>query len=196
MGESKRSSAANTVGQNLTDLNNGISSQTFQVGNRFDKFKPQFGYSDQKANIDDLFNQNTSLINTSFNNAAAKAGNNTISRLASQGITSGSILNDAVDKSTNELNSGKFDALTKLGIAKAGQTGDLMTKTNEDQFRTTQAAQGIDVQNILNTLQKYGLLSNNAGQQMANLQNYDDSTWGDIIGKIIAAGARVGAAAV
>ena len=183
MGDSSRDKAANQMGGDLNRFKGKIEQQNFGTQNRFDSYKSPFGYNQMKNNLDNVFNDQSNDIKRQFSTDTNNSVQSLSSRLASQGIKGGSIFNTAQSDINNKGNIAKSDALTRLGIAKSDANNDLMRYANDDQFRTTSAAQGIDIQNALALARKYGLLQNTMGMQMQNIGNMDDTNWGDVLGQ-------------
>ncbi len=174
------------------DLLNNISATNTTVGNRFNNYDMPFSYSDMSGVLDNLFNQQSGQLTRSAGNAVQRGQKDTASRLASQGITGGSVFNNQINKVTDATNQSFADALEQLGIGRLGQNAGLMQTANQNQFNVTHAAQGVDQQNFINMLQKYGLANSvTGGLSNARMQEDQAPSWLDDLMAGINTGANV-----
>ena len=190
-GSSDRSSAAQSVDSQLSDLYGKINGQDFQANNRFNNYTPMFGYRDMSKTLDNLYNSQAGALRASAGQDIQQSNKSLASRLASQGITGGSILNDQLESSAGNIRNSNYNALQQLGLGRQQQEAGLMNQSNQDQFRTTQAAQSVDLDNMRNLLSKYGLMNSASATRSGNLQNMDDTTWLDDVLGVVNAGAGV-----
>jgi len=137
-----------------------------QARNRFDTYKPSFNIESMRGALDKLYDTQRENIAGTFNRDTnkrmAQARKGMGSRLLSQGITGGSMMNDMISGAEEDViesgYEGLSNALASLGIGRMSQELPLMQYGNEFDFRTTQAAQNVDLQNIINQMRKMGML--------------------------------------
>lgn len=177
MGQSSRDEQAEK-------LNNELSYANFNVDNRFANYRSPYSVNDMRVSLNDVFGRERGIINDQANSDIAAMQQGTASRLASQGITSGSIYNNAISQAANNVNKNRYSALSQLGVGRLNQETGLMQYGNQDQFRNTSAAQQADFQNMGNRMNQYGM-------RMNNLQNLDSTTWLDDVLSGLNAGANL-----
>lgn len=177
MGESNRNSAAN-------QLNKELQSQNFTVNNRFDNYHNPFGYNNAMSEFEKLYKTGISDINDNSMNDLAQANQGTVARLASQGITGGSILNNAITQNTTDAGRNRVSAISRLTQNRLSQGANLMQDENNNAFRANAMAQNVDQQNMGNRMNQFGM-------RMNNLQNLDDTTWLDDLLATINTGANI-----
>lgn len=124
------------------------------VNNRFDNYQTQFDYGSMSGILDKLYNSQKNQINQNTGSNIAKNQRDTASRLASQGITGGSILNSQIDRGNSDIIGQGYNALNQLGIARQGQELGLMDRANQNNLSLAQLAQNADFQNKMNELRK------------------------------------------
>ena len=178
MGESNRDTAANQMNTTLGNLNTSVT-------NRFDKMNPEFGYDAMSKKMNEAYGYGENAINTNANEDIASSNASTAARLASQGITGGSILNDSVSGNANNINKQRFSSLQDLFGKRAQSDVGIMDTANNNIFRNTQSAQNVDFGNMSNMFQKYGL-------QMGNIGNLDSTTGLDDAFGVLNTGANIG----
>jgi len=184
-GTSDREKKADINQQSIDDLLKQIQGINPNVDNRFDKFQFPFDYNAEKKNLDELHNLGLSDINRISENAISDNSKNTAGRLASQGITGGSILDDSIKKGQKDIFKGKFNAIRDLQKNTEAQDIGLMNQENRNQFNLTGAAQDVDFRNMYELFRKYGLLGNTQRLSLGNLGNYSNSSgWDDFFGGI------------
>lgn len=127
--------------------------------NAINRFKDQkattpFGYSDMSAVLDKMLSTQTDSLTRNAGNRVQRGQKDMTSRLASQGITGGSVMNNQINKSGQDIYDGLDSLLERLNTDRMGKETGLMQMQNENTFRNTQAAQNVDFQNILNALRK------------------------------------------
>ena len=155
--------------------------QGFQSKNLFEDYKSPFDYGKTSAELDKLNNQEIANVNKNAISDINKVSQGTASSLASQGITGGSVLNDAVNKGRTGVLQNKYQTLSDISKNRTGQNINLMQQENQNQFQNTAANQNQLNQQVMDMFRKYGLLQGNLGQQQANVGNMNDSTfWDDI----------------
>jgi hypothetical protein len=155
-------------------LNNELRYANFNVNNRFNNYKSPYSIGDMRTSLDNVLNGQKNNINQQANSDIADLQKGAASRMASQGITGGSLYNNTLNQAANGVNKQRYGALQQLGVARLEQEPGLMQYGNQDQFRNTMAGQDIDLQNIRNRMSQYGM-------RMGNLQNLDSTTaWDDI----------------
>ena len=155
------------------------------VKNRFDNYENPYGFEDISGKIDDVYGGYEDIINRDTAEQIAKQQTGAASSMASRGITGGSILTDTQSKIGSDINKTKTNALSQLGIGKAGQLGDLMQYFNQMKFGTTKAASDVDFGNMANLFKKFGLKGGAIG-------GLGDDTWLDDILGILDTAANVG----
>ena len=178
-GSSSRDDAANQLNSELAGYQNQINNINPNVENRFNDYQDQFNAGSFQSTLDRINQSALGAINRRTNEAVSRGQANTAARLASQGITGGSILNSGVQQAADSANEGGFEATQQQGANYLGRYYDMMNQLNANKFRNTSAAQGADQQNYSNLMAKYGLKSGAYGQQMSNLGNLSDKTWLD-----------------
>jgi hypothetical protein len=176
------------VGDNYRNL--GV-----QQKNRFDNYQPQFSYDNMSGVLDKLYTQVQNDISRNYGNEMNSATRDTGARLRSQGVTGGSMFNNAISGAQNNVLGAKGDAYSNLYNNRQNANVGLMDRANQSQFQTTQAAQGVDFQNIANELARLGGLGgydiNNRNTQMQ--ENNQPGFWDDLLG-LLNTGGKVAAA--
>lgn len=168
MGESARDKSAN-------QLNDQLRGESFTARNRFDNYQDAFTPEQMQLALGTLFGQQTDLLNTNMDNQIAQGQQSTAARLASQGITGGSIFNNQIGQVRNAVNNQRASALAQLGIGKMNQSLGLMNTANDNKFRIASAGQNVDMTNVQNRMNQYNM-------RMQNLQNLDNTnTYDDIL---------------
>jgi hypothetical protein len=100
----------------------------------------------------------------------------TAARMASQGITGGSVLNSQVGANRNNVNKSRFNAIQGLKSNNVNANLSAMGMENQNQFQNTNAAQGVDMNNLMAKFRKYGMVGDVYGQKQSNLGNLSDTT--------------------
>jgi|GEM_PF-1989911 len=177
-GQSKQEKAAEKLYGEIGGINPYIQ-------NRFNNYKNPYEYGDISGKIDDVYGGYEDIINRSTAEQIAKQQSGAASSLASRGITGGSVLTDTQSGIASNINKEKSNALSQLGIGKAGQLGDLMQYFNQMKMAQTKAASDVDFGNMSNLFQKFGL-------KMGALGGLDDDTWLDDLFGILNTAANVG----
>ena len=148
------------------------------IKNRFDNYEDPFSYEDQKAFMDQIFGGYEDQINKQAAEDTADLQHVTASRMASRGITGGSIVDDTMSGIGTDVAKSKYNALSNLKTGKAKGLLGLMDTANKSKFATTGMASNVDFQNFANELQKLGLLSDiNFKQQYLDLQKENQPGW-------------------
>lgn len=181
MGKSEKEEQATRLNNDLRGFNREISGTNFQVDNPFKDYKTPFDYNSIANELERLYGISLNEVDRTANDAIGGVQKNTASRLASQGITGGSVLNSQVNAGTNEVNKSRLASKTALLKNKAGNNLSAMDMENRNKFQTTAAKGNFDLENMANLFRKFGLLSGNYGQQQGNLGNLDSTTWFDDI---------------
>jgi hypothetical protein len=119
-----------------------------------------FEFGDMNSYLDSIYGEYENKLNRNVSKSIATEQGGAASRMASRGITGGSVVDDTMSGIASGINEKKFNALSDLGIGKAGQTMDLQKFF--DQIGLTQL--GME-QNQENTIQgqkanKLGMLGN------------------------------------
>jgi hypothetical protein len=155
-------------------LNNELRYANFNVDNRFNNYKSPYSIGDMRTSLDNVLNGQKSIINQQAQTDIADLQKGAASRMASQGITGGSLYNNTLNQAANSVNKQRYSALQQLGVSRLGQETGLMQDANQDQFRNTMAGQDIDLQNIRNRMSQYGMRS----QAIAGMD--DTTAWDDM----------------
>ncbi len=135
MGDSPRTAAANTL---QSQINSPL----------------PFSYNDISSQLKQLLGQQTGQLNTEAAADTTAANRGTAARLASEGVTGGSILNNSIATNANNVNKNKYSALSSLLTNNTNQNVGAMNQSNTNQF------------------EKYGLLMNNLGN-FSNSNGWD-----------------------
>lgn len=135
MGDSPRTAAANTL---QTQINGNL----------------PFGYNDISSQLKQILSKQTGQLNTEAAADTTAANRGTAARLASEGVTGGSILNNSIATNANNVNKNKYSALSTLLTNNSNQNLGAMNQTNQNQF------------------EKYGLSMNNLGN-FSNSNGWD-----------------------
>jgi hypothetical protein len=135
MGDSPRTKAANTL---QSQINSPL----------------PFSYNDIASQLEQILGQQTGQLNTEAAADTTSANRGTAARLASEGVTGGSILNNSIANNANTVNKNKYSALSTLLTNYMNQNVGAMNQSNNNQF------------------EKYGLLMNNLGN-FSNTNGWD-----------------------
>jgi hypothetical protein len=146
-------SRRDAVWSNINDINANAT-------NRWDTFQDPFGYNQMENNINQLFGQEQAGISRQVGTGLNDARQSNAARLASQGITGGSIQKNAIQGSENQVLGQGFNALQGLGIGRLNTEQGLMNTANQNAQYITGQAQNVDQSNIQNNLSKQNLASN------------------------------------
>lgn len=122
--------------------------------NLFGNYSDPFGYDQMNSVLDKLYQSQQNVLTKNSANTIQRGQKDVASRLASQGITGGSVYNNQINKVTDNVGNSFADALEKLGIDRMGQNIGLMNTANQNKFRSTSANQNVLMQNIMNALRK------------------------------------------
>lgn len=180
-GSSEKEKSASELQNLLKSYYSDIKGQAFQADNNFANYKTPFDYGRSSAELDKLNTQQIADVNRTAGSDINKVGQDTTGALASQGITGGSVLNDAVNKGRTGVLKNKYETISDITKNRTGQNLNLMQQENENEFRNTSADQNQKNIAIQQLLSKYGLLSNTSGQMQTNTSNLNDDTfWDDI----------------
>jgi hypothetical protein len=123
-------------------------------------YKDPFGYEDMKGNLDDIFGEYETKLNRDVAEGIATEQGGTAARMASRGITGGSVVDDTLSGVATKINTKKYNALSNLGIGKAGQTMDLQKLFDDMGFRQLLANQGQENTITGEKYNKAGMLAN------------------------------------
>jgi hypothetical protein len=153
-----------------------------RVKNRFDQpgavpfrpseFLPQFDVATEKG-VGTLRRQTEKNVKTAAKGTTAGA--------QSRGL-GGSILEDAVAKARARESEGGTSAINRFLTSRAGQRTGAMSEAQRAGMQLTGAQQAVDLQDIMNMFQKFGLKG-------TALQGLDPDTWFDdilAIGNVVA----------
>lgn len=153
-----------------------VTSGKYNVANPFDNYQSPFDYQAISDNLDKIYSGQTDLINKSTADAVAEGKKGAVSSLASRGITGGSAVDTALSGVASDINKSKNDALTKLGVDKAGAYADLMKYFNNEDYRKALSEANINFQNVQNVL---GGLTGSQRLSANLLSGLDNTTWLD-----------------
>jgi len=161
------------------DIGQAISQHQSQIKNPFENYKLPFDYESMSKIIDEITQQNLGQVNTQAAGDMSRASTQTTEGLASQGVTGGSILNTAVDKSKNPILKNKYNLTEQLygqGMqAKQGAMGE----ENKYNFGATQQKGQFDLANVENDLKKLFGIQGTIDSKSGLLGAYDNTTWMD-----------------
>lgn len=176
-GQSDRDKEAQNVQAGLKNYNYRIGQIDPNVANRWENWNPEFGYGDMSKILDQLTKGQMGEVNKQTNLGIQQGQSDLAERQASQGIASSSIKESGNRAITNDANRNRSSLLQQL--FQQNQQGKLgaMGEANKYGFMGNQQAQNVDLANIQNLMQKYGLMGQGYGMQMNNLQNISDDTW-------------------
>jgi len=170
--------------------------QGFKAPNVTANYETPFDYKSMSGELDKSYKGSIDKINRTAEGQIQQGQGDTAARMASQGITGGSVLNSAVNSNRTDVNKSRFNSLSDLATGRAGQNINLMNLENQNSFQNNQAKQQQYNQEVRNLMSKYGLLSNTTGQMGANVGNLDDTTfWDDLFAGLNTLGPLAGAAA-
>ena len=183
MGESQRSKSASNLYSQVGQYN-----PEQQMGNVYSSYKPEFTTNDLLTRLRDINTGQRQQTIQQGADMAARAGEGSAARLASEGITGGSLYNQGVAQAQDTANQQTSQALGQLGQgAQANELG-LMQSQNQQglNLATLDQQQKNAIANAI--MSKYGIQGNLLG-------NLDTSTTaGNImsgLGGLTALGANV-----
>jgi len=168
-----------------------LQNQKFDVNNRFNGYKPQFGYGDMTSELDKLLSTQTGQLNRDAASTINSGNRDLGQRLASQGMTGGAAFNQMLNNNRNQVNSNKFNALSNLLANRQNQNVGLMNTANQNQFNIAQAGQQADFGNAQNRISKAGMLNQLLMGRQNSVNQLDDTTWLDDILGIANTGANL-----
>jgi len=180
-GESARSKEAGNLQTLLKGYYRDIGNQDFQGKNTWEGYKTPFDYKGMSAETNKAYDLGESKINRTANSQIQTGQGDTAARMASQGITGGSVLNSQVNNVANDVNKNRFNSLSDITASRAGTNVNLMNLENQNKFGVNAANQNQINQQKQQLMAKYGLLGNASGQMMGNIGNLDDTTLFDDI---------------
>ncbi len=154
------------------------------VTNRFENFNLPFNYSSSSNVLDEILGKQKESLGNITNTNLAKAKRGTASRLLSGGVMPGSsAYEDAISASGEDILGENYNALSQLGIGRMSQSIPLMQQENANKFAVTNAAQNVDLQNLMNQFRKMGMLSGqvNDWEQMDLARDQQPGTWDDLM---------------
>ena len=179
-GKSPREKAAEELYKELSSFNPN-------VRNRFDTPYTPFSYEQMYSNLKDIFGNYRGMIDRDTAEQIANEQQKAAESFASRGITGGSILTDTQAKLGSALNRAKINALSNLANMEATSVGDLQKYFNQLDFINRQAAQNVDLANVQNRFNLYGLRGN-------AMQGLDNTTWLDDVISMVGENAKIFAA--
>lgn len=177
MGESNRDEEARKLQGELGGWQNELRGTDFSANNRFNNYKTPFGYKDMSAQLKQLTDLGIQDVNRTAEGQISAGQQDTAARMASQGITGGSVLNNQVGANRNNVNKSRFNAIQGLKSNNVNANLGAMNMENQNDFRNTSAAQNVDLENLMAKFRKYGMIGGVYGQKQGNLQNISDDTW-------------------
>lgn len=146
-----------------------------QAGQDYGGFSYPYGISEQRSALDALNEQGMQDINRNAQEDVFGAQRGMAARLASQGITGGSIANQALSQQTSPIYRSKYNALQGLKTARLGQEQGLMNEENQRKYGLMAG--------------KYNALASLLGGRSQAAQGLDDTTWfDDVLGSLTTAG--------
>lgn len=190
-GQSDREMAAQEQAGNIKNLYGGIDSSFKGASNRFNNYKPQYSIDDLLASTSKNFTSAEDLLKRNAATDSQNIASDTVARLASQGVTKGSIVGDSINKGQDQVRSRLYDALVKTEIEKNSALTGLKERGNAFNLDVDKLAQGYDPNSIDNIYRQAGIKGNILGLNQANIGNMDDTTWLDDVFAGLNAGANV-----
>ncbi len=118
------------------------------VRNRFNNYEHEFDFDSIKKELGDVYSGHRDIINRDSDEFAAKQQKGSASRFASRGITGGSIIDDQMASIASKVGKSKSNALSRLGIGKAGDLAGLMDKFNKYKIQTEGLGTNVDKFNV------------------------------------------------
>ena len=140
-----------------------MASQDPTVKNRFNNYEHDFDFDSIKKELGDIYGGYEDIINKDAAELTAGQQKGSASRFASRGITGGSIIDDQMGSIASNINKSKSNALTKLGIGKAGDISGLMSRFNDLKIMIEKMGTGVDKFNVNSEYRK--------GQGLAGYDN-------------------------
>lgn len=165
MGESDKDKAAQ-------EYYNSVKGANTNVANRFSGYQDPYSVSDILTAYNKYYDQGIANLAGNAQNQISSGVQNNTARLASQGITGGGMLNNSNNALVTGIGNNTTNALRQMQSEKAGGVPGILNQGNQNQFRTTQAAQNVDLANVGNLLAKYGV-------QGGAINGLKDTTWLD-----------------
>lgn len=191
-GTSQRADEAGKLQTLLQGYYKDIGNQDFQGKNAWEGYKSPFDYKGMKSETDKAYDIGENKINRGADAAIKTGQQDTAARMASQGITGGSVLNSQTNSVANDVNKSRFNSLQDILASRAGTNVNLMNIENQNKFGINSANQNQINQQKQQLMAKYGLLGNASGQMMGNIGNLDDTTfWDDVFSGLNAVGGFV-----
>lgn len=146
-----------------------------QVNNRFDNYSSPFNYQNTSAKLNDLYDLKLNDINKNFSSDVAKGTQDLSGRMASQGVTGGSILNEMLSGVRNNGAIRRDSNINNLDQIFTNADMNAMQMENQNMFQNTNAAQNVDFRNIMSELQKLGLRMNGVNSMNNYLSGWEQS---------------------
>lgn len=128
--------------------------------NLWNNYSDPFGYNDVSSSLNDIFGGYEDKINRNSAEGIAKATGDSAARMASRGITGGSVVEDTASGIASNINKEKFNALSDLGIGKASSMMDLKKFFDQLGFSKNAARQGQENTRFGQARDKAGLMGN------------------------------------
>lgn len=167
--------------------------------NLFDNYNDPYDYTKMKEILDKIGVDTSNMMRRSAADTIQRGQKDTAARLASEGITGGSVFNNQVNKVVDTVGSDLTDQLEKLGIDLSKENIPLMQTANENKFRSTQAQQNVIMQNIMNAMNKL----NSQGNYLSGWEQSDRANdaanfnfFRDLFPGLLSGGAQVASARI
>ncbi|MHB8842200.1 MAG: tail fiber domain-containing protein [Candidatus Aquicultor sp.] len=181
------------------DLWSQLSGINTTATNLFDNYEDPNSYEGMSAILDKINGDQSNAITRTAANTVQRGQRDTAARLASQGITGGSVFNNQINSVSDNINDNFAKTLENLDTERMKMEVPLMQTENDNKFRATSAQENIIMQNIMNALNK-----NQAGQSAVNSWEQSDANnrassfnfFRDMLPGLIQGGANVASAGV
>ena len=183
-GPTDREDRAKKLDFSLDSLSNQVRNLNTSAPNRFEGLDLS-SLGQRRSALDSVTTAQSNLITRDADQAVSTAQGDTAARLASQGITSGSIFNNSVNNAGNNIRSNQFNSLSRLGIGRLGQENSIMDSTDRFALGKTSGAARTDQNNLQNLLRKFGISGNLQGQRQGLLGAFDDTSWLDDVVQVL-----------
>lgn len=184
---SKQENAASNMMNQQEQFRGDLTSGKYKVDNPFTNYSDAFNYSDSSKKMNEIFGSQEKSINQQASNDIAESQADAAARMASRGITGGSIVDNTVSGIATNIGKNRNNVLSQLRTNQAQSEANLMDTFNRNKFASTQAGANIDINNNRNVLSS---LLSSYGLSQNLLNAFDDTTAVDDILGIVKTGAQ------
>ena len=188
-GQSNRDKEATDLQGLLKSYYSDINKEGFKTDNVWKDYQTPFNYDKMGGVLDKVTDANIGKVNRMSDMNIQSGQQDAAARLASQGITGGSIGTNVNEQIRTGVNKDRFNTVSDIMTDRTSKDINLMDLENRNKFNVNNQNQGQLNQETFNLFRKFGLLGSGAGLQMGNLQNLDDTTgWDDLFAGLNAVG--------